>query len=327
MKTLSDIYQETPLPENVREDGDCYEAAAKEVLFNDKTKILVHADILPRLGGPGIGKPYGHAWVEKGNMVWDVSNNHKGEMGEMFRNGVQKDFYYGIADPSNIKTYTAQETAKLINQYKHWGPWPTNEGFQLIDKELSESRLFRATRGFSTLDGKEVADLFYLLNLALYLLHNEKDTLPVANKFAKKTTMYSTYSLFRTHGSDLYLLAYQILNPANDHVNMRDPKNSKAFLNGCKFHSDQHIKFLRKMYLGNPTSAEVISYFFRLEKQLKISDPRFFTWRRSITTWPNQSSGEQKDILKQLVREIKRRGFGGGRSSELYSSLISLLDK
>ena len=42
--------------------------------------------------------------------------------------------------------------------------------YQLIDTELSESRLFRFTASFSRLNGRDVADLLYLETLAVYMM-------------------------------------------------------------------------------------------------------------------------------------------------------------
>lgn len=312
------------LPENVRADGDCYEAAAKEVLFKDRTKTLVHADILPRLGGPGIGKPYGHAWVEKGNMVWDLSNNHKGEMGKMFRNGVQKDLYYGIADPSNIKTYTAEQVTELIQKHQHWGPWPTNEGFELIDSELCESRLFRSTRRFATLTGRDIANLMYLNNLIMAMLYLDKDFNKTAKQYASATAQYSTYALFRTHATDMYLLAYQICHPDNDNFNIKDPVNSKNFLDRLKFSKDKHINFLRKIQRDYVDGSELTTYLFRLESQLNITDGRYKTWRRSVLDWPRLNDQNRRALVRRFQNELRVIGGGTGRGSELLISLDAI---
>ena len=48
---------------------------------------------------------------------------------------------------------------------------------QLINQEISEAKLFRSTRSFNTLDGKDVADILYLNTCLLYTSPSQRDGL------------------------------------------------------------------------------------------------------------------------------------------------------
>ena len=102
--------------------GDCYEANGKyfmdEALFpgNDKTLRLVHGEVTGQ--GPLAGVNYGHAWVEDGNTVIDVSNGKTVRM--------PKAVYYalgGIDHNDNLHEYSAREFRSKITGSGHWGPW------------------------------------------------------------------------------------------------------------------------------------------------------------------------------------------------------------
>ena len=102
--------------------GDCYEANGKyfmdKALFpgTDKSLRLVHGEVTGQ--GPLSGVNYGHAWVEDGNTVIDVSNGKNVRM--------PKDLYYalgGIDRNDNLHKYTAREFQRKISDYEHWGPW------------------------------------------------------------------------------------------------------------------------------------------------------------------------------------------------------------
>ena len=43
-----------------------------------------------------------------------------------------------------------------------------------LDNEITEGRLFRTSRNYQNLTGRDVADLFYLTTLAIYIM--EKDS-------------------------------------------------------------------------------------------------------------------------------------------------------
>ena len=99
-----------------------------------------------------------------------------------------------------------------------------------IDSEISEARLYRSSRSFGAFDGRDIADLLFLTSLSVYLLSREDQTISVANAYAKKTVQYGSYALFRSIATDLYLLAYTLLHPGNDHVTLVDAVASKKFL-------------------------------------------------------------------------------------------------
>lgn len=105
--------------------GDCYEAAAKYIV--DKVLafwakdpkpdlLLVHGEVAGQ--GPLEGRRLGHAWVEEGDMVIDVSNGRDIWM--------PKELYYSIGridEINNLHVYTPEEARKKILQSKTWGPW------------------------------------------------------------------------------------------------------------------------------------------------------------------------------------------------------------
>ena len=102
--------------------GDCYEANGRyfvdKAVFpgRDKNMRLVHGEVSGQ--GPLEGVNYGHAWVEDGNTVIDVSN------GGNLR--IPKDVYYAlgnIKNNGNMHVYKPEEVRQKMVQHKHWGPW------------------------------------------------------------------------------------------------------------------------------------------------------------------------------------------------------------
>lgn len=109
--------------------GDCYEANGryfmKEALFDGDSGLrLVHGEVTGQ--GPLEGVNYGHAWIEDGNTVLDMSNGRKTRM--------PKALYYALGNiegNDNIYRYSASEFRRKISKYEHWGPWDlrTSTGF------------------------------------------------------------------------------------------------------------------------------------------------------------------------------------------------------
>ena len=100
--------------------GDCYEANGKffmdQGLFGDGSMRLVHGEVSGQ--GPLEGVNYGHAWVEDGNTVIDVSNGRNLRM--------PKALYYALGNieqNDNLHKYTPSQFRRKVTQYEHWGPW------------------------------------------------------------------------------------------------------------------------------------------------------------------------------------------------------------
>lgn len=117
----------------VEATGDCYEAAGRYMMdhavMGDRTHLLlVHGEVEQQVE-PWLR--YGHAWVEDGDMVIDVSNGRNIEMPKMLYYAFGQ--VYGNTPPyePNIHTYTVKEFQKKVMEYKHWGPWDlvTSSGY------------------------------------------------------------------------------------------------------------------------------------------------------------------------------------------------------
>ena len=119
----------TPTPRDVYDHekklgklGNCYENAVTHVLFKDKKAKLVHGRPTHQVGG----YEFGHAWTEKGEMVYDPETGFRGP----------RDIYYmlGHINPDDCKVYGAELARKWLLYTGYYGPFegvdamkPTNE--------------------------------------------------------------------------------------------------------------------------------------------------------------------------------------------------------
>tara|TARA_R110001592_G_scaffold77955_3_gene234251 strand:- start:1030 stop:2199 length:1170 start_codon:yes stop_codon:yes gene_type:complete len=315
--------------------GDCYEANG--MIFRDiksPTARLIHADITPRIGAMA-GRTYGHAWIEDGDKLVDHSTGSsimdliKGfdDMPEEFAGKVSsKSIFYGLADPKNIKSYDLKQMSKMITKHKHWGPWPEQNveskmDFKLIDKEISEARLYRTTSGFNQLTGESVAELLYLNTLITFLMSKDDKQQDYAKSYAKQSTQYGKYTLFRSHATDLYLLAYLVSNPESKSVKLRNNISSTRHLKSLNFDKRTHWQFMFKVANGRASDTLASPYMFRLESQLKIKKSMYKQWRRLIMDWENLRFIQRQSITTRIVQELRRLG----RGSELMIPMTAML--
>jgi len=193
--------------------------------------------------------------------------------------------------------------------------------FKLIDKEISEARLYRTTSGFNQLTGESVAELLYLNTLITYLMYKDDKQHDYAKSYAKQSTQYGKYTLFRSHATDLYLLAYLVSNPDSKNVKLRNIVTSKRHLNSLSFDKTTHWQFMFKVANDRITDTVASPYMFRLESQLKIKKSMYKQWRRLIMDWENLKYIQRQSIITRIAQELRRLG----RGSELMTPISSML--
>jgi len=93
------------------EGGTCYFDALRFV-EEHKDWTLVHG--IPVLtGGKHAGEEYGHAWCEKGDMVYDASKKVK----------IPKVLYYAFGNINYAVRYSFKEAVKMVLKTKVYGAW------------------------------------------------------------------------------------------------------------------------------------------------------------------------------------------------------------
>lgn len=95
-------------------NGDCYTANGRLMLGNDDYTLCHGVGILQT-----DGNPFGHCWVEKGNVVIDKSNGNSIK--------IAKPLYYQLlkvpVKGTKIYKYTSEQVCINVLKHKHWGPW------------------------------------------------------------------------------------------------------------------------------------------------------------------------------------------------------------
>ena len=192
---------------------------------------------------------------------------------------------------------------------------------QLINQEISEARLYRTTNGFKNLTGRDIANLLYLHTLSLYMMLQDDSSEQYAVAYAKQTSQHGYFSLMRTHGTDIYMLAYATKNPDNRYISFKNNRQSRAFLEKLRFNERQFHAFISKMGKRADKNNEALTFFMRLENQLKITDGRYKSYRRMVLSWGKlRYNGKQLAVAK-LSQEIRRLG----RGSELVTPMTSMV--
>lgn len=223
-----------------------------------------------------------------------------------------------IIDGNHRHQALKKQGAKTVQAYIGEGKMD----FQLIDTEdLSEARIFRTTNNFKNLEGKDIADLLYLTSLSIYLMYKDDKQYDYARSYAKQSVQYGPYTLFRSHATDLYMLAHVCNSMHRKNFNFKKNSESQRFLGTLNFNNRTHWNFFNKLKSGMLNDTEAHPYFFRLESQLKISDSRYKQWRRLLMDWENLRYRQRQYVTTNILQEYRRKA----RGSEMVTTLSTMV--
>ena len=100
--------------------GQCYPFAvnmAKGSHVSDRNDLKKFKVVHGFVNDKWSGESYKHAWVEKGDLIFDWQT-HATKPG-----GVTRDVYYDMFQPEVYEEYTAAETIMNCVDSGHAGPW------------------------------------------------------------------------------------------------------------------------------------------------------------------------------------------------------------
>ena len=189
---------------------------------------------------------------------------------------------------------------------------------ELVNQELSESKLFRFTGSFSRLTGRDIADLLYLQTLSVIMFSKDNEQQDYAVAYARKSTAYGPFALFRTHATDIYMLSYAIKH--SDNSSLKISGKDRRFLDGLQFNNRTYYNFLRKLGQTAPTRSEISSFLVRLERQLDIKDSQYKLYRRLIVDWSDLKYAQKQMVVARIMQKMRIKA----RPSEVFQHLVAM---
>ena len=100
---------------------------------------------------------------------------------------------------------------------------------------------------------------------------------------------------------DLYQTIFSIQRPGEMFTDERDT----MLMNKVRIDTPKIKQFLQKIKTGNMTPATAQQFFFKLEKDLKIQDPKLRAARRLTQDWTKLSTQQQQLVTTQLMRYFR----------------------
>jgi hypothetical protein len=122
---------------------------------------------------------------------------------------------------------------------------------------------------------------------------------PVAKEYAKKTRQLGNFNNPSPSGTDLYQTIFSMGKPAGL---IDGNEKDQMLLNKVNVDTPRIKRFLDRVRQGNVSTSDASQFFHKLERDLKIQDPKLRASRRLIQNWNTLSSDQQKLAGSQLMR-------------------------
>ena len=169
---------------------------------------------------------------------------------------------------------------------------------------LSEARMFRSKEQISGNGVRMLADNLFVNLLSLYTMSQDYNYAPVAKKYAQKTVLPGNFNRPSPSNTDLYMALHSLKN-ADKYMS----KEKDAMLANKITLRDNQIKvFLNKIRTGNINKGQAQAFFYKLEKDLKIMDPKLRAARRLAQNWETLTTQQRELVGTQLGNFYKMKG-------------------
>ena len=180
----------------------------------------------------------------------------------------------------------------IVEQYSEES---VKRGLEFI-QSLGEARMFKTKHQLKGAGARSLTDHLFVGLLSLYAMSNDYKYAPTAKLYARRTGMYGGFARPSPSGTDVYQTIFTLLKPKG----LADSEADKLLLAKVKLDQPKMRQFLKMLETGRVNPGQAQSFFYKLEKNLAIQDPKLKAARRLIGDWNNLTTTQQQLAATQL---------------------------
>ena len=192
--------------------------------------------------------------------------------------------------------YTLKQYAAM--QGGHEMPKDSEEPYLEFINSLGEARMFRTRDMIQKQGARSLTDHFFVSMMSLYAMANDYKYAPVAKEYARRTSMFSNWNKPSPSGTDLYQTIHSTLKPKG----LADSDADKLLLAKVNVEQKRIRTFLKQIESGKINTGQAQAFFYRLEKNLAIQDPKLRAARRLIGEWDTLNTTQRQLAASQLTK-------------------------
>jgi hypothetical protein len=137
--------------------------------------------------------------------------------------------------------------------------------------------------------------------MSLYAMANDYKYAPVAKEYARRTSMFSNWNKPSPSGTDLYQTIHSTLKPTG----LADSEADKLLLAKVNVEQKRIRMFLKQIESGKLNTGQAQTFFYRLEKNLAIQDPKLKAARRLVGEWDTLNTTQRQLAATQLTKYFR----------------------
>lgn len=197
--------------------------------------------------------------------------------------------------------YTAAEWALIEGGHEFE---PEKKGLSFM-QELGEARMFKTRQQIQKEGGYTLTNHLYANMLSLFIMSQDYNYAPVASQYAAKTIQLGGFGRPSPGGTDLFQTIHSLKKPEYFKGNTKD----ELLLKNVNV-NDMHIRrFLQKVKAGKVSSQDAAPFFMKLERDLKIDDPKLRATRRLAQDWDRLNTAQRQLAGNHLNKYFRQNAW------------------
>ena len=195
--------------------------------------------------------------------------------------------------------YTASQWAAI--EGGHTMETDTSKELKFM-QSLGEARMYKTRNQISREGARSITDHLFVSLMSLYTMSNDYKYAPVAKEYARRTMQSgSSFANPSPSGTDLY----QTIHTLNKPEGLVSSEADKLLLAKVNVNNLKIKNFMRGVQSGKITPGQAQQFFFKLEKDLAIQDPKLRAARRLAQNWDTLTTAQRQLVTTQINRYFK----------------------
>ena len=192
--------------------------------------------------------------------------------------------------------YTMQQYAEMQGGHEM-----TKDNSLEFMQTLGEARMFRSKTQIAKEGARNTSDHLFASLMSLYTMSQDYNYAPVAKEYARRTMQLGNFNNPSPGGSDLYQTIFTL----KRHNELFGRERDAMLMDKIRVDEPRIKKFINQVRRNAVTPQQAQAFFFKLEKDLKIQDPKLKATRRLVQNWGNLSTQQRLLAGNQLSRYFK----------------------
>jgi hypothetical protein len=196
--------------------------------------------------------------------------------------------------------YTLRQYAQMQGGHEMENMYSNDNNLSFM-QSLGEARMFKSRAQIAGEGAQSITNHAFVSMLTLYAMSQDYNSAPIASNYAKSTISRGSFASASPGGTDLYQTLFTLSKPEGLFKNPKDA----LLMNKVRFDQTKTKAFLRRIQTGQITQGEAQTFFFRMERDLAITDPKLRAARRLTQNWGKLTTAQRTLVATQLDRHFR----------------------